>query len=130
MLKVLVVYSWDDGISQRRYEHLRRALREAPFQFEQCFALSSSEEMTRSDTISIRVSKAIDQYQPNVLLIHTGAAYQQDPQEYATAILAIHSKYSNLRLGLERRWAAPDLLDTKLFEESDEMQGIERAFFP
>jgi hypothetical protein len=129
MLKVLVVYSYDDDTSQMRYTLLRDALRKAPFEFEQCFALPSSTHKTTKNIVNAMVSRAIDQFKPDVLLIHTGAAYSRGPEQYTEAVIQLHQNYPNLRFGLERRYAQPDLKYLALFEMSDEMQSIERAFF-
>lgn len=129
MLKVLVVYSWDDDTSQMRYEHLRGALRKAPFQFEQCFALPAPRHETTSDMVIAMISRAIDQFEPDLLLIHTGAAYNRNPEQYSEAVLQIHKLYPTLRLGLERRYALQSLKDSGMFEISDEMQSIESTFF-
>jgi hypothetical protein len=130
MLEVLVVYSWDDVVSQMRYERMRRILRYGPFRFEQCFALPNPDEETRSETIVASVSEEIDRLQPDILLVHTGAAYHQNPEEYAKAFIDIHSKYPNLRLGLERRRAEPSMRDLEIFEISEEMRSIENTVFP
>ena len=75
------------------------------------------------------VSRAIEEYQPDVLLVHTGAAYHRDPGQYAGAITKVHEKYPSLRLGLERRFADPSFASDKMFEKSNEMTSIEEAIF-
>ncbi|KAF0221544.1 MAG: hypothetical protein FD174_313 [Geobacteraceae bacterium] len=129
MLKILVVFSWDDDISEKRYRRIRRVLRGAPFLFEQCFATPSPEANTDAETIIARVSRAIETYHPDVLLIHTGAAYDRGPEEYVKAVSQIHEKYPRIRLGLERCFAEQQLVQLGLFEESSEMHSIEQAIF-
>lgn len=40
-LRILIIFSWDDDISQRRYERMKREKRLARYEFEQRFASGS-----------------------------------------------------------------------------------------
>ena len=93
MQKVLVVYSWDDATSQRRYQHHRQDPNIQAYNFEQCFALASPGQRPEAENIFSRVSMAIDSFGPDVVLMHTGAAYHREPQELISCFIRLKEVY-------------------------------------
>jgi hypothetical protein len=128
MMKVLVAYSWDDDISQRRYMIMQAVAKEAGYDFAQCFVVPSPRTHPSPDVITDMISTAVHELHPDVLLIHTGAVYHRAPDSFAEAVRRIHQMYPALRLGVERR-PELELSDLSIFEQSEEMQRIERTFF-
>jgi len=128
MMKVLVVYSWDDDISQRRYARMKGIASRSGYDFDQCFAVPSPRTPPTPNGVTNMISAAVDQFQPDVLLIHTGAAYHQVPDAFSEAARRIHHKYPGLRLGFEHR-PHLDLGNLSVFETSEEMTRIEQTFF-
>jgi hypothetical protein len=127
-MKVLVVYSWDDDISQNRYTILRPIARRAGYDFIQCFAVPHPRRIPTATLVAEMITSAVKQHHPDVLLIHTGAAYHRSPEAFTEAIRQIHQRYPALRLGIERRFGA-ELGSLSFFEQSEEMHNIEQTFF-
>src|ERR1043166_1308877 len=112
-LKVLVLFSWNDDISERRYHLMREDRRLARYDFEQMFALASSDETPEASILIDRISEALDEIRPDVLLIHTGAAFHRAPEVFAATIRTIATSYSHLRLGYEHRVSSGGFDDTR-----------------
>lgn len=127
-MKVLVAYSWDDDISQRRYARMKEIASRAGYDFEQCFAVPQPRIVPTPDLVNKMISSAVDQFHPDVLLIHTGAAYHRAPDAFSEAVRQIHRKYPDLRLGFEHQ-PEVQLADLSVFERTEEMASIERTFF-
>lgn len=156
-MRVLVIFSWDDDISKRRQARVRHDPRLESYDFHQGFALPSPSKLPESNELFQEISTAIETTKPEVLLIHTGAAYDRSPQAFADALRRIRETYPILRLGYqhpashrrmrERRRiflerpgifepsnevtvVENDLLERLgIFEQSDGMKAIERDFF-
>jgi hypothetical protein len=128
--RVLVIFSWDDEISQNRHERMRQDQRLMPYEFHQRFALPSPQTSPNENLLHAMISRAIETVQPDVLLIHTGVAYDRSPEAFAKCLLRIRADYPTLRLGLQRQRGDAALLSRLgIFEESKEMQTIENDFF-
>jgi len=127
-MKVLVAYSWDDDISQRRFARMQGIASRAGYDFEQCFAVPSPRILPTPDIVTDMICASVDQFRPDVLLIHTGAAYHRAPDAFSEAVRRIHRQYPSLRLGFEHRTKV-ELADLSFFETSEEMASIERTFF-
>jgi hypothetical protein len=128
-VKILVIFSWDDDTSARRHELMRSDSRLAKYDFEQAFAVPSPKTRPEARLLAIRISEAIDEFKPDVLLLHTGAAFHRAPHEFATCTREIQRRYSYLRFGYERRATTAAFDDLDIFEQSDEMDLIEQDFF-
>ncbi len=129
-MRVLVIFSWDDDTSQARHERMRQDRRLKSYDFHQRFALPSPRTQPEVNGLFAMISTAIEKVKPDVLLIHTGAAYHRSPQAYAKCLLRIRETYPTLRLGLERRGDDAGALERLgIFEQSKEMKAIESDFF-
>jgi hypothetical protein len=130
MERVLVVYSWDDWISKRRFAHMKmNAVLTARYHFDQCFALAAETDEPTAQVLVDRISAAIAKYRPTVLLLHTGAALSRAPSEFVSCFQTLKGVHPDLRFGYERRnrWSTLDSLE--IFEDSSDMATIESAFF-
>lgn len=129
LTRVLVIFSWDDDVSQNRYERMRQDQRLRPYEFHQRFALPSPHTRPNTDLLYAMISTAVENVQPDVLLIHTGAAYHRSPESFAKCLLRLRGNYPTLRLGLQRHQDAAEFLERLgIFEESKEMLTIESDF--
>ena len=129
MHRVLVVYSWDDDISQMRYERMAAIAPKAGIAFEQCFAVARPAATVKAAALFKRIATAIDRFKPEILLIHTGAAFRSAPGEFAHCLQRVHDTYPTLWLGYERRYAPPLLAELNIFDNSAPTQHAERVFF-
>lgn len=129
MQRVLVVYSWDDDISQMRYARMAAIAPNAGIAFEQCFAVARPAATVKAAALFERIATAIEQFKPAILLIHTGAAFQSAPDQFAQCLQRLHKTYPALRLGYERRYAPPLLSELDVFDDSEPTQHAERVFF-
>jgi hypothetical protein len=124
------MYSWDDYISEHRWHIISTSPRTTDFDVRQCFALSDENSHTSTEQLTERITASITEHQPEVLLVHTGAAFKRQPEIFISALTQIHETYPPLRLGFE-----PDpryleiCLTSGLFEDSEDMRRIEELFF-
>jgi hypothetical protein len=123
--RILILYSWDDQISQNRLAAQISSPLLHDYTFEHCFALENEHEIPDITSIVERVCREIDIFKPDTLLLHTGAAFHREPEVFFKAFDLIYERYPQLRMGLERRgrFSAP------IFEESEEMKEVEELFF-
>jgi hypothetical protein len=129
MKRVLVVYSWDDDISQMRYNRMCAITPTAHIAFEQCFAVSRPMAKVKASALFERIATAIQQFNPEILLIHTGAAFQSAPDEFVECLGRLHKVYPRLRLGYERRHDPSQLSELDVFDNSEDTQHVERVVF-
>jgi len=130
VLKVLVMYSWDDDTSKRRWEWLSKGADLQGIVLSQCFALNSSKETVSSDRVCQRLVAAIENLHPDIVLIHTGAAYHRAPSAFAEVARTISGSYPNIRLGFERRYDDSGTLEsTGVFDRSEDTINAERMLF-
>jgi hypothetical protein len=125
MPKVLILYSWDDEISQKRLAAQRSSPYLGGYDFEHSFALKNESDKIEEELIFQRTIDALDSFRPDVLLLHTGAAFHRDPEAFFRIAEKIHDHDHSLRLGIESRgrWGG------EVFEDSEEMHQLEDLFF-
>jgi len=70
-MKVLIIFSWDDDVSQARHERMRQDRRLKSYDFHQRFALPSPRAKPEADVLFAMISTAIDKVKPDVLLSRT-----------------------------------------------------------
>jgi len=129
-MRVLVMYSWDDDISEMRWHRNTSDPELAHFEIAQCFALPSEGAAVHGPSVARRLATAIEDFQPDVVLIHTGAAFRRSPSAFVECVQLVKAKYANLRLGYERRSRGfPAFEELNAFETSPEIADIERRFF-
>jgi hypothetical protein len=127
---ILIMYSWDDDLSRRRWSWHSDREDLAAFSLEQCFALFSEDGTVTAANVFHRATQAISDRRPTVFLFHTGAAYHRDQEEFARCAVQIKQAYPLLRLGFEHRGDETSTLSsTGVFEDSPEMSHIEHLIF-
>ena len=129
-MRVLIIYSFDDDTSKRRYAGLKQTAHLQSYDFHQDFAWPSPDSPQDAEGLFARIRASIDIVKPAVLLTHTGVAYDSSPHAFEVCIRRIKDQYPDLRLGMERRGSKTEALErVPVFEHSDEMATIEADFF-
>ena len=127
---ILIMYSWDDFISQRRYRIISESPLMRQFNVRQCFALDYDGDTTSESELTQRLDIAFKKWLPEIFLMHTGVAFKRNHEIFLSALAMIHSKYPTVRLGFEPRPDSVDVCERSgLFEKSVEMEEIIDLFF-
>jgi hypothetical protein len=129
--RVLILYSWNDDVTERRFEAMHESPMLEGIVFEHCLALKSEEEVINSSVLVGRVSKYIEFFEPSIFLLHTGAAFHQHREMFLNALPLLKQLHKNLRFGYERRFweRSDDLVSTGVFDDSPEIREVEELFF-
>ncbi len=129
-MTVLIMFSWDDDISEMRWKRIQSNEYAREFNVHQCFAVESAATTAESENVYFNLRTAIDAVRPDVVLIHSGLAFVRAPHAFREAVCRIHSDFPQVRLGFEKDRDSSNVLgDTKVFEVSPEMSRIEHIFF-
>lgn len=126
---ILILYSWDDDVSQRRIELLRSSQITVNLEINQCFAMKGRHDTPEQSFIYNSLKDAVDIYNPSVILLHTGLAFQRDPASFVEAIRKIRTLFSTIKLGIEERPFSLELRESNLFDRSDFVKNIESIIF-
>ncbi len=130
--RVLILYSWNDDISQRRLQLMSRSPLVADIAFEHCFALLHEGEKISPPELVKRVSKHIESFNPTLFLVHTGAAFHHDPDLFVNALPQLKKKHRKLRFGCEHRDnddLVSRVLSTGVFDDTPTTHEMELLFF-
>lgn len=128
--RVLLLYSWDDDISQRRWHIISRSPRIQDINVNQTFALLDRGEAVTPEILSERIQRAVLEHKPDVLLMHTGTAFRRQPAVFLSAFGTLRTVFPALRLGFELRPGFEELCrGSGVFEDSPEMHEIEHLLF-
>ena len=129
--RVLILYSWNDDISEDRHFAMKASPLVEHIPFEHCFALEHEGEEITAEELVQRVSSSIESFKPTVFLFHTGMAFRQRPEVFVKALPRLKERHKDLRFGYERRQGQFDhaLAATGVFDHSTATRELETLFF-
>lgn len=128
--KVLIVYSWNDLISKNRSTIMNNSPLLKSYKMKHVYALNFPEERIKKEKIYNRISKEIELFSPDIILLHIGTAFYNNPYVFINIFEKFKNKFSNIRFGIEKQSnTAHYYNDIDIFEESKEMAEIETLFF-
>ena len=123
--RVLILYSWDDEISQRREKSQRASPSLQHLDFRHCFALQHPGETVTVDILERRISEGVSEYAPDIVLLHTGAAFHAAPAVFLQAFERLSHTHEDVSLGAEDR----SRLNAPWLSNSPKTVEVERLFF-
>src|SRR5690349_24530380 len=114
--KVLIVDSVDDSLTRRRHAKLASSQLLENITLDYCYAIELSEsakaeldhglepefELTE-DTLFQRVDHAIQSFQPNYVMVHSGFVYRRYPEVYDKAFTRLKQSHPIVRFGIQHR---------------------------
>ena len=130
MKKVMLISSWYDDITERRH----KIMAESPYlkEYEICHsnAVPSRHAHVTVEELFNRITNDIVLNKPNVVLMHTGASYMQQPDIFKECFQKIKKEYPDIKFGVEHNTVSDEELNSfNVFDISDEIKTIEDAIF-
>jgi hypothetical protein len=130
MKRVMLISSWYDEIVEKRHTVMATSPLLKPYFLIHSNASSYPFSKVSVDELYNRISTDINNNHPDIILLHTGAAFCMQPEVFKICFQKLKKEYSKIRFGIEPgNISEEEISSLKIFDNSPEMKNIEDLFF-